>query len=62
MHITTNFGGTWSRKTNNIACLMGLGTIATGVMLDKESVLESKKFKGAEGTKILKCDTEKIHL
>jgi hypothetical protein len=59
MHSPTNFGGTRSRKTNKIACLMGLGTISTGVLLNEDSVLESKKFKGAEGTKILKCDSEK---
>ena len=59
MHSPTNFGGTRSRKTNKIACLMGLGTISTGVLLNEESVLESKKFKGFEGEKILKCDTAK---
>ena len=59
MHSPTNFGGTRSRKTNKNMCLMGLGTIPTGVLLDEDSVLESNKFKGAEGAKILKCDSEK---
>ena len=59
MHSPTNFGGTRSRKTNKLACLMGLGTISTGVLLNEDSVLESKKFKGADGAKILKCDTAK---
>ena len=58
MHRPTTFGGTRSMKTNTIVCLMRLGTIATGVLLDKESVVESKKFKAAEGTTVLKCDTE----
>ena len=59
MHSPTNFEGTRSRKTNKLACLMGLGTVSTGVLLNEESVLESKKFKGFEGEKILKCDTAK---
>ena len=59
MHSPTNFGGTRYRKTNKLACLMGLGTVLTGVLLNEESVLKSKKFRGFEGEKILKCDTKK---
>ena len=58
-HSSTTFGGTGSRKTNKLACFMELGTVLTGVLLNEESVLESKKFKGFEGEKILKCDTAK---
>ena len=57
MHSPTNFGGSRSMKTNKSACLIGLGMITTDVLLDEESVPESKKIKGAEGTKHLKCDT-----
>ena len=51
MHSPTNFGGTRSRETNKIAYLMGLGTLLTGVLLNEDSVLESKKFKGADEAK-----------
>ena len=53
MNSPTNFGGTRPRKTNKIVCLIGLGTIATGVLLDEEVVLEFKTFKGAKGMNTL---------
>ena len=58
LHSPTNFGGTRSRKTNKVACLLGLGTNATGIILDEEAIVSSKKFKGADGSSILKCDTK----
>jgi hypothetical protein len=58
LHSPTNFGGTGSRKTNKVACLMGLSTNATCVILDEEAIVSSKEFKGTEGSNILKCDTK----
>ena len=57
-HSYTNFGGTRSCKTNTIACLVGIGAITTGAILDKKSITSSKQFKGADDTIILKCSTK----
>ena len=40
LHSPINFGGTRARKTNNLACLLGLGPEAIGVILKEESQLQ----------------------
>ena len=52
LHSPTNFGGTRTRKSNKLACLTGLGPEAIGVLLNEESILSSKKFKGSDDEKV----------
>ena len=54
----TNLGGTRSCKTNTVVYLIGLGTNITVIILDKKEIISSKKFKGAEKSIILKCNTK----
>ena len=58
LHSPTNFGGTRTRKSNKLACLTGLGPEAIGVLLNEESILSSKKFKGADEDKAIDCTTK----
>ena len=58
LHSFTNLGGTRSCKTTTAVRLMSLGTNATGDIFVQKSIVSSKKFKGVEGTIILKCDTK----
>ena len=61
LHSPTNFCGTRTRKTNKVACLTGMGTEATCILLNVESILSIKKFKGAEKDDAFKCNsTEEI--
>ena len=57
-HSPTNFGGTRSRTTNKVACLLGLGPEATAVLLNEYKICSSKRFKGATKEKIYKASTK----
>ena len=50
----TNFGGTRTRKTNEVACLAGMGTGVTGILSNVESILSPKRIKGAEKDDVFK--------
>ena len=56
LHSPVNFGGSFLRPSDKVACLFGLGTKATCVKMDEKSMKESPAFRAPTWATIQACE------
>ena len=58
LHSLMNFEGTRTRKSNKLTCGTGLGPEKIGVIIGKNSILATKRSKGANEDNIIKYESK----